>query len=124
MDAESADRNLEDAMNDRRIELGVRWEEVARRGGLSVAQLRRFRKGIGPRTPDTTRAVERALTWDSGHVASILSGPRAENQPRQAGDEQPSGDDRMEELQAEFDRLEEQVRQMRRLLNQQRRRQA
>jgi hypothetical protein len=122
-------RHLNEAMEERRLELGIKWVDVTRRAGISTRTLERFRNGTGVRTPDTTRAIERALEWRTGSIASILDGQSpvslaAEDSRQKTPDEQPSGDDRMEELQTEFDRLEEQVRQMRRLLNQQRRREA
>lgn len=72
METSKAEQRLEQAMNERRLDLGMRWNEVARRAGVSTETLFRFRKGL--RTEDTTHAVERALQWRRGSVDAILTG--------------------------------------------------
>lgn len=72
METDKAEQRLEQAMNERRLDLGMRWNEVARRAGVSTETLFRFRKGL--RTEETTHAVERALQWQRGSVDIILAG--------------------------------------------------
>lgn len=67
-------KHLATAMNRRRASLHTTWDEVARRGGISVATLRRVRNGNDPITIDTVIAIERGLNWDEGHVDAILTG--------------------------------------------------
>lgn len=62
------------AMNRRRAALHIKWDEVARRGGISIATLRRARKGEGPLTLDTCIAIDRGLSWEEGHTEAILAG--------------------------------------------------
>src|SRR5690242_18016413 len=65
---------LDEAMNERRIALGLQWKQIAQRAGLSEFHLRRIRRGeYEPR--DLTRAeLERALEWASGSIDQVLDG--------------------------------------------------
>lgn len=66
---------LGELMELRRVELGLTWEAVARRAGISRTTLNEIRKGkIENTQPLTKRAIERALDWASGSVDSILVG--------------------------------------------------
>lgn len=67
-------KQLATAMNRRRAALHTTWDEVARRGGISVATLRRARNGNDPLTIDTVIAIERGLNWEDGQVEAILNG--------------------------------------------------
>lgn len=67
-------KQLATAMNRRRAALHIKWDDVARRGGISVATLRRARNGTEPLTIDTIIAIERGLNWEDGHVEAILDG--------------------------------------------------
>lgn len=61
-------------MEDRRVYLGVKWAEVAARGGISTETLRQIRSGASPMRPLTKRAVELGLAWTHGSVDRILNG--------------------------------------------------
>jgi transcriptional regulator with XRE-family HTH domain len=77
MAAESGDwRNLAERMDDRRAELGMTWDEVAAAGGISVATLRRVRRGA-PVTADNVVKIERGLKWPAGSVRSALAAAEA-----------------------------------------------
>jgi transcriptional regulator with XRE-family HTH domain len=65
---------LDAAMDRRRAQLGLNWAEVAERAGLSVATLRRARRGPDELSIDTVLGIERALRWAGGSVATILKG--------------------------------------------------
>jgi transcriptional regulator with XRE-family HTH domain len=69
-----ARKQLATAMNRRRAALHTTWDDVARRGGISIATLRRARNGNDPLTLDTTVAIERGLNWEEGHVEALLQG--------------------------------------------------
>lgn len=64
---------LAEEMDDRRVELRLEWEEVAVAAGISVATLRRIRRGASL-TKDSAAAVERGLHWLPGSVAAIERG--------------------------------------------------
>jgi transcriptional regulator with XRE-family HTH domain len=61
-------------MNRRRAELGITWDEVAQRGGISVAWLRKIRKGQADITTDMKYAIQRGLAWPDGQVDGALAG--------------------------------------------------
>jgi hypothetical protein len=65
---------LDEAMNGRRLTLGLQWKQVAQRAGVSEFHLRRIRQGeYDPR--DLTRAeLERALEWAAGSIDQVLAG--------------------------------------------------
>lgn len=71
-----ARQQLAATMNRRRAALNIKWDEVARRGGISTATLRRARNGSGDETLtiDTIAAIERGLSWEEGTVEAILTG--------------------------------------------------
>lgn len=98
MEADDATRRLEEAMNTQRLDLRLKWNEIARRAGISTETLFRFRKGA--RSDEATRAVEQALGWARGSVDAILSG----GEPTRDDDDnqQDTREDR-----GEFDELRE-----------------
>jgi hypothetical protein len=71
-----ARQQLATAMNRRRAALNIKWDDVARRGGISTATLRRARNGDGDETLtiDTIAAIERGLSWEEGTVEAMLTG--------------------------------------------------
>ena len=70
----SGDRKrLAEQMDESRAEQRMSWEQVARRGGISIALLRRIRSG-GRITKDSEIAIERGLDWVRGSVTSVLRG--------------------------------------------------
>ncbi len=74
MDEDDATERLQQAMEDARLELGVKWEDIATRAGVSTSTLHRFRKGEGPRTAETTRRIEKAYGWPRGYIDALTEG--------------------------------------------------
>jgi hypothetical protein len=66
--------HLADEMDVRRIELGLRWTEVARTMPMSVQNLARIRNGEITVTREAAAAIERALRWQAGSVRQVLAG--------------------------------------------------
>lgn len=70
-----ADRQrLADAMEDRRLQLRLKWIEVARRAEMSESNLVRIRKGEIALTPLAARAIEDALEWEAKSIEGVLRG--------------------------------------------------
>ncbi|WP_189059652.1 hypothetical protein [Longimycelium tulufanense] len=66
---------LADAMERRRLELRMRWKDVAAAGDIAYETLRAIRKGKGDEIRGLTKvAIETALRWAPGSVDVILSG--------------------------------------------------
>lgn len=65
---------LGDLMEARRIELGLRWSEVATTGGPAYETLRAIRAGTAAIRPLTKRGIEIGLRWEQGSVDAILAG--------------------------------------------------
>lgn len=65
---------VDEAMNDARLDLGIQWQDVAERAGIGISSLHRFRHGIGPRTPESTRKIERVFGWPRGYLDAIAAG--------------------------------------------------
>lgn len=61
-------------MEDRRVDLALRWADVAVRADVSTETLRQARQGPGAIRPLTKRGIERALGWEQGSVDRILAG--------------------------------------------------
>lgn len=61
-------------MEDRRLELGLLWEQVAELTGLSTQGLRDVREKSGRPRPLTKQAIEKALHWEPGSIDLILAG--------------------------------------------------
>jgi hypothetical protein len=75
MAASASSRNhLGDAMNRRRLDLGLRWEVVAESAGISVTGLRLLRTTGGTPRELTQRGLEKALAWEPGSIRAILDG--------------------------------------------------
>ncbi|MFC4063054.1 hypothetical protein ACFOWE_32650 [Planomonospora corallina] len=70
-------------MTERRDELGLYWNDVAERAGLTKEGLRTVRGGLGTMRPPTKRGIETALQWVRGSVDRILEG--GEPVPLEAG---------------------------------------
>lgn len=64
---------IDDLMNARRIELGLRWEEVAERAGIRRSTLHNVRRGK-PTKINTDRAIEDVLQWERGSLEAIRHG--------------------------------------------------
>lgn len=65
---------LAELMEERRLDLGLRWNDVAAESGMSVEGLRAMRRdGAIPR-PLNQRGIEKALQWRRGSIQRILGG--------------------------------------------------
>jgi len=64
-------------MEDRRIEFGMSWADVAEEAKISIAHLRRIRTGHATLTPLAARKIEKGLRWKPGSVRDILAGQMA-----------------------------------------------
>jgi hypothetical protein len=77
-------------MTARTAELGIGWEQLARRAGIQYETLRALRVGKSAGRPLTRRAVSLALEWTPDSVDRVLSGgdpvasPAAKAPPRPA----------------------------------------
>lgn len=60
-------------MDERRGELGLTWQQVAERAGVSTETLYRAAEGRQMRTT-TRKGIERALEWEPGGVDAVLTG--------------------------------------------------
>lgn len=78
----TAQSDLGKAMDRRRIQLRLRWEEVAQRSGISTAHLRNIRGGE-PASAVTLAGLESALEWEPGSIAAVMNGDHP--LPRKAG---------------------------------------
>lgn len=68
MDADHT--HLTDALNKRRLKLGLRWSEVARKAGMTAGNLARIRKGEIGLTDVAAAGLERALLFVEGSLAA------------------------------------------------------
>jgi transcriptional regulator with XRE-family HTH domain len=69
------------AMEDARLELGLRWSQVARQVGMTPQNLLRIRKGDIAVTPLAARGIERVFGWPQGRVEALESNATAEPDP-------------------------------------------
>jgi len=69
---EQRDR-LDRLMNERRLELGLTWREVAARAGRSYEALRLLRTGPGGINELTAVQFARALGWQPRSILDVLS---------------------------------------------------
>ena len=78
-------RRLSDLMEQRRLELGLRWKQVAEAGGISYESIRAIRSGTADMRSLTRHGIETGLRWEAGSVERILAGgdpaPLAEPAP-------------------------------------------
>jgi hypothetical protein len=61
-------------MNERRVDLGLRWTDVAEAGDVSPETLRAVRRNSAPLRDLTKAGIERGLRWSRGSVDRILAG--------------------------------------------------
>ena len=61
-------------MEERRLELGLTWREVADRAGLSYEAIRNLRTGPGGMRALSMRRLDAALEWRAGSVQALLAG--------------------------------------------------
>lgn len=69
---------LDAAMNKRRVELGLEWDDLAKHGEVSDSFLRGFRKGRKGARDLTKAKLEDALKWQRGSIDAILAGGQPE----------------------------------------------
>lgn len=73
---------LDEALDDRRIELDLQWTDVATAAGISLSTLGRVRKGVGSKK--VRRAVERALRLEAGSIERGIVTPLPGIEPTSA----------------------------------------
>ena len=61
-------------MEERALELGLSWREIASRAHIAYETLRDLRSGRHVPRPLTARNLDRALRWEPGSVQRILAG--------------------------------------------------
>lgn len=61
-------------MNERRLELDMKWDEVAAAAGIKPPTLRAVRNGTSKPSPLTARGIDRALSWTPGSTEAVLGG--------------------------------------------------
>jgi hypothetical protein len=72
--APEARQRLARLMDDRRRDLRLRWQDVAKAGGISLKTLHSVRTGEAGIAPLTESGIEDGLRWEAGSVATILAG--------------------------------------------------
>ena len=87
LQGEAPRRRLARLMDERRDELELLWNDVAKLAGLTREGLRTVRVGNRNIKPETRRGIERALQWERGSVRAILSG--GEPTPLESAEQQP-----------------------------------
>ncbi|MEU9349066.1 helix-turn-helix transcriptional regulator [Streptomyces sp. NPDC048278] len=65
---------LDEAMNHRRLELRLKWRDLANAAGITYEALRSIRRGESRPTEITARALDDVLRWAPGSVYAILGG--------------------------------------------------
>lgn len=70
----AARERLDEAMNERRLELGLTWRQVATAGDISYETLRAARRGDADIPIMTLRAIDRGLLWTTGSARAVLDG--------------------------------------------------
>lgn len=103
----SAQTRLAEAMDARRSELRLRWEEVALRAEISGTHLRRIRRGESGFTDIVEARLEEALAWAPGSISAVLGGADPTPTRRDGAPSGPSLSEKPDigELQAQIDAL-------------------
>lgn len=101
---------LSDAMEHRRIELRMAWQDVAKAAGLSVAGIGAIRRGERDPLPLTRRKLEDALQWQPGSIEAVLTG--GDPTPLGNGDSPEPDGDEVEQLRAEIAELREEIKRL------------
>lgn len=65
-------KRLEQAMKERRLDLGMNWRELAARAGISYEALRSIRRGDYRPSDITARGLDDALGWARGTTLAYL----------------------------------------------------
>jgi hypothetical protein len=105
---------LAEAMNARRLELGLRWADVTARGGPSVEQMVLIRRGTVSNIRDLTlAAIAKGLDWPLEHVLALAAEDAGEDAPQDAFEQAIMGADLPDdEKAAAIRRHREQAREM------------
>jgi hypothetical protein len=75
-------QRLADAMDERRLELGLRWTDVTARGGPSGEWIRSLRRGDVGEIRGLTRArIAKALGWPRSYVDELLGEEPGDDRP-------------------------------------------
>lgn len=69
-----ARRRLADHMERRRLELGLRWQDVAEQGGVSLRAINSARHGTALIRPLTQAGIAKGLRWTQDSIQRILGG--------------------------------------------------
>ncbi len=69
----AARQRLAELMDARRLELGLRWQDVAAAGDVSIKTLYSVRTGHGAVPGLTARKVDKGLHWEPGSVERVLA---------------------------------------------------
>lgn len=85
---------LAQALDGRRLDLGLTWEETAERAKISAQSLRAIRGGDHRPKPLTARNLEKALEWEPGTVLAVYEGRIGPEEAREAERERPDDDDK------------------------------
>lgn len=105
------DSHARAAIEDRRVDLGMSQDDLARTAEISMSTLQRVLRGHAP-LPKTARAIERALGWERGSLDDVGDG----NAPRLLADQTTDvAEDEMslEELRATVTALSDSVDKLR-----------
>ncbi|MFI6496818.1 hypothetical protein [Nonomuraea typhae] len=70
----AARAHLAETMDDRRVQLGLTWNQVAEKAGLTKEGLRSVRQETRKMMPLTKRGIEDALRWAAGSIDLVLAG--------------------------------------------------
>jgi len=82
MDITPASRTqLNKLMEARRLDLGITWRDLARSAGVSYEALRGLRRGPGGIAELTARRLDKALQWEPGSIAAVISGDQHDPVP-------------------------------------------
>lgn len=92
-----AGSRVREAIEARRVELGMSQDDVARAADISMSTLQRVLRGHAP-LPKTARAVERALDWERGSLDNVARGEAARVADRPVEDAAADDDMSIEEL--------------------------
>lgn len=74
-------RRLAEMMEARLLELGLRWQDVAERGNISLKSIYSARTGPADISPRTQRGIEDGLRWAPHSVQAIIDGDEPEVAP-------------------------------------------
>lgn len=112
---------LNEAMNNRRLELGMTWNKVAAAAKISPEALRAIRRGDYRPSDLTAQQLEQALQWGPGTIKRLLSEDESSTRQATGRNEPSSGDDdptvqalqqmarHLEAMQNRLDQLTQQV---------------